>query len=326
MPSSGIPLYRGLLRRVLGAAISIALLAPSGALADTILLHWTAPGDDGNVGRASTYELRYSVTAVPIDTTSWWASATVAGPLPAPLTAGSGEAFTVAGLDSGTTYYFVIRTADEVPNWAGFSNVAVRTTGTSGGTLVTPTGFTAQNVAGGVRLNWNVVTSGSPGGYHVYRRVVPGAIGTLVHTALVSQSSWTDSSVVAGTTYEYSIATYSGPSESAPALATITVPGGTSPPVTSTEMVGYPNPAKGRVTFRFLAGTADGSPGRIRLVVYDLTGHKVCKLLDEVVPAGEKSIDWTCISDAGNAVAPGLYNAILDSPMGRKVTRLAIIP
>ncbi len=322
MPSSRA--YRGLLRRVLGAAISIALLAPSGALADSILLHWTAPGDNGSVGRASQYDLRYSTNPiVGTDTLTWWNSAIIAGPLTAPLTAGSGEAFTVAGLDSATTYYFVIRAADEVPNWAGYSNVSVRTTG-AGGTLVTPTGFTAQIVSSGVRLNWNVVTSGSPAGYHVYRRTVPSPVGALVVTAPVSQSSWTDSSVVAGTTYEYSIATYSGSSESSPAVATITTPGG--PPVATTEMVGYPNPAKGRVTFRFHAGTADGTPGRVRLVVYDLTGHKVCKLIDEVVPAGEKSIDWLCMSDAGNAVAPGLYNAILDSPMGRKVTRLAIVP
>jgi hypothetical protein len=308
---------------VLGAAIAIALLAPSWARADSVVLRWTAPGDDGNAGRASAYELRYSETAVPSDTTSWWASAINAGALPQPLTAGSGELFSVAGLDTSTTYYFVIRTRDEVPNWSGFSNVAVKTTG-AGGALATPTGFAAQIVTGYVRLSWNMVTSGSPAGYHVYRRTVPGPIGTLILTAPVAQTSWTDSSVAVGTTYEYSIATYSGSSESAPALATITMPGG--PPVTaSTEMVGYPNPAKGRVTFRFHAGKGS-APGRARLVIYDLTGQRVCTLVDEVLPAGDRTIDWACMSDAGNAVAPGLYNAILDTPEGRQVTRLAIVP
>lgn len=326
MPSNRADSFTNKLRRVLGAAISIALLAPTGARADSVVLHWTAPGDDGNVGRAATYELHYSETAVPSDTVSWWGSAINAGTLPAPLTAGSAEAFTVAGLDSGTTYYFVIRTADEVPNWSGFSNVSVRTTGAGGPTLVTPTGFAVQLVTGGVRLSWNMVTSGNAAGYHVYRRTLPSAIGPLVLTAPLNQTSWTDTSVVAGTTYEYHIVSYSGPSESAPpALATITT-AGTPPVATSTEMVGYPNPAKGRVTFRFHAGTSAGAPGHVRLVVYDLSGHKVCKLIDEVVPAGERTIDWSCMSDKGNAVAPGLYNAILDTPEGRQVTRLAIVP
>lgn len=324
MPSSSSPV--GLLRSVLGTGIALALLAPLGARADSVVLHWTAPGDDGNVGQASTYELRFSETAVSSDTSSWWASASVAGALPRPGTAGTREAFTVAGLDSGATYYFVIRTADEVPNWAGFSNVAVKSTGTTGTTLVTPTGFAAQNVANGVRLTWNMVTSGSPAGYHVYRRSSLGSIGSLVLTAPTSQTSWNDTTTAAGTTYEYSIATYSGSNESAPALITITTPGSNAANPTDEKLVGYPNPAHGRVTLRFHAGAADGTPGRIRLVVYDLTGHSIRTLVDEVLPAGETSIDWVCDSDTGHTVAPGLYNAILDSPTGRKVTRLAIVP
>jgi hypothetical protein len=316
-----------LIWRALGAAFSAALLAPSGASAASIALGWTAPGDDGNTGRAATYELRYSKTAVASDTVSWWAAATNAGPLPQPQTAGSRESFTVAGLDSGATYYFVIRTADEVPNWAGFSNVAIRSTGSGTTTLVTPTGFASQIVAGGVRLSWNMVTSGSPAGYHLYRRLIPNSVGALVLTAPVSQTSWTDSSAAAGATYEYSIATYSGPNESAPAArTTITLPGGPPPVASATELIGYPNPSHGSVTLRFRAGAADGSPGRVRLIVYDLNGKRVRTLVDEVLPAGDTTVSWPCLSDAGNAVAPGLYQAILDTPQGRQVTRLAIVP
>src|SRR6185312_16032716 len=108
-----------------------------------------------------------------------------------------------------TTYYFVIRTADEVPNWSGFSNVSVRSTSTGGANLVTPTGFAASMVADDVRLSWNTVTSGSPAGYRVYRRAGSSPIGTLVLTAPVNQTSWTDTTVASGVTYEYSIVTYS---------------------------------------------------------------------------------------------------------------------
>lgn len=311
--------------RIAGAIVLLALTAPSVARASSVPLRWTAPGDDGNSGRASAYELRYSESAVPSDTSSWWSSATNAGALPAPLTAGSSQTFTVAGLDSGATYYFIIRTADEVPNWSGFSNVAVKSTSVAGTPLPTPGGFAAQNVTGGVRLSWNVVTSGSPTGFHVYRRTGSSSISVLVQTAPLSQTSWTDSSVSAGITYGYSITTYLGGTESSPAVATITVPGG-SPAVVTSPLLAYPNPAKGRVSIRFVAGGADGSPGRARLVIYDLTGHSVARLLDDVLPAGERIVDWTCVSDAGNTVAPGLYQAILDTPMGRQVTRLAIVP
>lgn len=314
------------LRRALGAASFLALLTPSGVWAASIPLSWTAPGDDGNVGRAAGYELRYSKTAVAGDTVSWWAAATSAGALPPPQTAGTRETFTVAGLDSAATYYFVIRTADEVPNWAGFSNVAVRSTGGGTPTLVTPTGFASQIVAGDVRLSWNMVTSGNPAGYHLYRRLIPNSIGTLMLTAPVTQTSWTDSSVAQGATYEYSIATYSGSNESAPARTTITVPGASPPPAVTTELIGYPNPARGAVTLRFHAGDANGAPGRVKLVVYDLRGKRVRTLVDEVLPAGDTTVSWPCLSDAGNAVAPGLYQAILDTPQGRQVTRLAIVP
>jgi hypothetical protein len=305
-----------------------ALLTPSGARAADIALGWTAPGDDGNVGRAAAYELRYSKTAVTAgDTTSWWNAATVAGTLPPPQTAGATETFTVTGLDSAATYYFVIRTRDEVPNWSGFSNVRVRSTGGGTPTLVPPTGFAAQMVGEDVRLSWNAVSSGNPAGYHVYRRLLPQPTPTLVLTAPVSQTSWTDTSAVAGSTYEYSIRSYSGGTESAPALVSITVPGGPPvPPVPTTELTAYPNPAKSAVTLRFTAGAANGASGRTRLVVYDSTGKRICTLVDAVLPAGETSIQWPCLSDAGNPVAPGLYHAILDTPSGRQVSRLAIVP
>ncbi|HEX7077292.1 MAG TPA: hypothetical protein VF363_02590, partial [Candidatus Eisenbacteria bacterium] len=95
-----------------GIAALAALILPGAARADSVTLHWTAPGDDGNVGRASTYELRYSTQPISgADTASWWGSATSAGTLAPPQTAGTREAVTVSGLVTGTTYYFASRTA-----------------------------------------------------------------------------------------------------------------------------------------------------------------------------------------------------------------------
>jgi len=315
--------------RALGAAIAIAiaLLAPRASYAATsVVLRWTAPGDDGNVGRAALYELRYSESTVTAaDTSSWWSVAASAGTLQPPLTAGSAESFTVAGLDSGKTYYFIIRTSDEVPNWSAYSNVAAKSTSTGGGSLPTPANFAALPAAGGgVLLTWDAVT-GNVAGYHLYRGAAGGGIGTLIHTAPITATSWTDSTAQAGQSYKYSLTSYSGATDSAPSEYTISVP--TEVFVDSAgKLLGYPNPASGRVTLRFRAGTAEGEAGRVRLVIYDLTGHLIRELINEDMPAGETAVDWLCQSDNGNPVAPGLYNAILDSPLGRKITRLAIVP
>ncbi len=98
----------------------IADLAAGNATAASITLTWTAPGDDGSSGTASVYDIRYSTSPI---TDANWDGAVQVDNEPGPQTAGSNESFTVGGLNPDTTYYFAIKTADEVPNWSGLSNV-----------------------------------------------------------------------------------------------------------------------------------------------------------------------------------------------------------
>ena len=86
---------------------------------------WTAPGDDGTVGTAAQYDIRYSTALI---TDANFNSATQAPNLPAPSAAGTSETFDVTGLTENTTYYFALKTADEVPNSSGLSNVTQATT------------------------------------------------------------------------------------------------------------------------------------------------------------------------------------------------------
>lgn len=216
------------------AAAGVALLGYADARAGSVRLTWTAPGDDGNSGQAAAYDLRYAAAAVSgTDTTTWWNAASRAGSLPRPQVAGARETFTVAGLDSGRTYYFILRTADEVPNVSAFSNISTR-------------------VAMGNRA--------------------PPA--QLVVNAIY----------------------------------------------------GFPNPAHDHVTVHFIVGAGSDVAARSRITVFDLVGHTIRALVNETLPAGEHLVTWDCRSSAGGAVAPGLYNIVLESPSGRGVAQLAILP
>ena len=95
----------------------------------SIQLTWTSPGDDGATGTATTYDIRYSTTAI---TEENWASATEATGEPSPQVAGSGESFTVNGLSIATNYYFAIKTSDEASNESAISNVLSAATSNSG--------------------------------------------------------------------------------------------------------------------------------------------------------------------------------------------------
>jgi phosphodiesterase/alkaline phosphatase D-like protein len=92
---------------------------------NSVQLSWTAPGDDSLTGTAAQYDLRYSTVAI---TSTNFSSATRFNGTPTPTTSGTRQTVTVTGLNPNTTYYFAIKTADEVPNWSGISNVISRAT------------------------------------------------------------------------------------------------------------------------------------------------------------------------------------------------------
>ncbi|HEB75960.1 MAG TPA: hypothetical protein ENJ04_06380, partial [Nitrospirae bacterium] len=94
---------------------------------DSIELNWSAPGDDGNSGTASSYDVRYGTS---ITDFNWEAAAQVTNE-PKPETAGTRQSMIVTGLSTGTTYYFAIRAYDEASNASDLSNFAVVTPGST---------------------------------------------------------------------------------------------------------------------------------------------------------------------------------------------------
>jgi hypothetical protein len=135
----------------LGASPARAVSSPT-----SVTLAWTAPGDDGNVGTAALYDVRYSTA--PIDASNF-TGAYAASQVPTPQPAGSSESMLVTGLSPSTTYWFAIRTRDDAGNWSGISNVAQWTTPASNDSIrPAPLAITLGNAAPtSVTLDWSAV-------------------------------------------------------------------------------------------------------------------------------------------------------------------------
>lgn len=106
-------------------------LVAGSATRDSLLLTWTAPGDNGASGTARSYDIRYSTDPI---TDANWDSAVpvndVAGKT-VPKASGTVQSKTVKGLAAGTRYYFALKASDEVPNVSALSNIASGTTSAS---------------------------------------------------------------------------------------------------------------------------------------------------------------------------------------------------
>jgi hypothetical protein len=105
------------------ATVSNLAVVPTGP--SSLSVSWTAPGDDGTIGTASVYDLRWSASAI---TAANFASAIPVGVQPVPLLAGTLQSWIGTGLSPGSTYFYAIRTRDAAGNWSGVSNSASATT------------------------------------------------------------------------------------------------------------------------------------------------------------------------------------------------------
>jgi subtilisin family serine protease len=103
----------------------VTSLSVQSAASNAVTLAWLASGDDGAVGKASRYEVRYSTKPI---TASNFNGATLAlNPLP-PRATGSAESFQVPGLFFLTKYYFALVVIDKAGNRSPVSNAVSTTT------------------------------------------------------------------------------------------------------------------------------------------------------------------------------------------------------
>ncbi len=119
-------------------------LAVSAMYRNGATLHWTAPGDDGTVGQAALYDLRY-YPGGPLDEGNWNLGFQIPTTFPQP--AGSFEIACTDQLNSFTYYWFMLKTQDQAGNWSLISNEPWGQTRSSG-PMILCDGFRLHEVPG----------------------------------------------------------------------------------------------------------------------------------------------------------------------------------
>jgi subtilisin family serine protease len=156
---------------------------PPGAITDlrvvsqtsySLTLAWTATGDDGDTGTATSYDIRYSTS--PIDDAGF-ATAIRIDHAASPLPAGAAEQEEARGLAMQTTYSFALRAFDEWGNVGPISNIATGTTLGPPHLEISPAALDADLPVGGV-ITRTLTLANSGVGHLVYTASVrtPGPV------------------------------------------------------------------------------------------------------------------------------------------------------
>jgi len=136
---------------------AVSDLAVTAVASNRLTLEWTAPGDDGLTGSASSYDIRYA--AAPITDQTGWDAATAVTGEPDPALAGTLESMEVTGLSTSTTYYFSVRAKDEYGNYGDFSNSPDGTTLAPPTIAVSPASLSATLETGGTETRTLTITN-----------------------------------------------------------------------------------------------------------------------------------------------------------------------
>jgi len=118
----------------------------------TVILSWTAPGDDQNEGTCSRYFIKYSLST--INSANWNNATDIVDQIPTPMTAGAEQSVVVTGLEYGQIYFFAMKAIDESDN---SSDVSVNATSSLLGDTIAPAqidDLTAAPSENSITLQW----------------------------------------------------------------------------------------------------------------------------------------------------------------------------
>ena len=314
-------------RLALFALLALTLFGAGTAAAqnpyNSLTLEWVAPGDDGNTGTVSGYEVYYGTSPDP--TTG--SAQLITGPPCSP--AGQMDQVLVTGLTPGTRYYFAIRAFDEWQNYSPFSNVATDTTQSCAAPTTAPQNMTAVSSTGQIAVSWDAATDPLAQTLHLYRAVGPSGPFTQIQDLALSTLNFTDTNVSAGQLYRYRAA-YAGPACEGPvsSTASATVPGPSAPPPTpamaASSIHVYPNPAS--ASMRVVVDVQATAAMPVYLRLFDMTGHWIATLVNGNYPPGTTEVPWGRLGRDNRTVGPGYYEIIGTVGLTKVRERVVLLP
>lgn len=296
-------------------------------------LAWHAPGDDGVVGQAASYEVRGAT--FPLDDQNFSSGTRVTG-IPSPAPAGSIERTRVTGLAVGVTYYFALIARDDAGNASPLSNVAVATTGNGAPGRVLDLRVTAVAETS-VTLAWTAAgddgASGQPIRYLVRTATTPidPAHLDLVRTDSVGANlpGTLQSLTVAGLSrgHVYWFAVQAGDeggllAELSNQVEARTGVGGPLAGVDGIALAPGANPSRLPVKLYWLGAETVGATQSI--VIFDSSGRRIRKL--ELGTEAGGIVEWNGRDDRGGFVPAGVYFARLFSGSVHAHTRVVLLP
>lgn len=194
--SSGSPHFISVVDDVPPGAIQDLIVIPVSQ--DSVTLGWTPPGDNGMSGTADHYHIKYAITNITEDT---WSSANTLPNDLTPQSAGAPnfETFTASGFDGESSYYFAVKTLDEVSNISDISNIAVLDREPPAAPI--PIRVALGNTS--LTVHWQANTEDDIHGYNVYRKSATETSYTKVNADVVLAVSFDDGGVDFGVQYTY---------------------------------------------------------------------------------------------------------------------------
>ncbi len=189
-----------------------------------------------------------------------------------------------------------------------------------------PQNFTvAYNTGSGNRLHWSVVDSTDVDSVVVHRATAPDFVPSdATRVAAVAGGAtwytWSDPDYDGWPLVYYKLIAYDRNGQaSPPAFPTVTTDAGAREPTPERFALhaNVPNPFNPFTRIRY---DVPARGGRVRIVVYDVQGHRVRVLVDEVKRPGRYEVAWRGRDDRGRRVASGVYFCRMEAP-GFSATR-----
>ena len=110
------------MKKLIFVAIILILLTGLGQTqTGTVILRWTAPGDDGWIGQAAAYRGMVSMDSAQLINN--FDNCQVITGMPSPSIAGARDSVCISNIPSGVRYWVAIKTLDEAFNISLISNI-----------------------------------------------------------------------------------------------------------------------------------------------------------------------------------------------------------